>query len=179
MRLGINRAIKLINEINLNEIYDERKRDIKTISEIPNFNYEWLLDYIANLEVPYNVVRDFFNGDIVFADLNNNIYDDDWDYLCIDRNGEIYCWTEIAGNIYYLKDYGRKWIEYNEPPLSEEDKLKEEIRRKEFEKLFAEQLKKMYDEVLPKLVADENVEVKPMGDFRKFAMDVINKEEDK
>ena len=174
--LGINNAIKLIQHINFYDMYDHRVSGCKHVSEIEDFDYEWLLNYLSNLEIPYEVLKDFFEYDLTFASIDNVAKDDEPDYLVIDNDG-IYCWTEVFGITYHLKDYGVKWKEYVEPPLSEEDKLKEEIRRKEFEKLFAEQLKEMYDKVLPKLVADDMVTVKPMGDFRKFAMDVTNKEE--
>ena len=170
----INKAIKLINEINLHEIYDQRAVGIKTIPEIENFNYEELLNYIANLEIPYDVVRDFFNGDITFADLNNVPTSDDWDYLVIDTTGEIYCWTEVCGICYYLKDYNIKWKEYVEPPKTEEQKQKEAEERANLEKLFVEQFKKIAEVTLPNLIADDLSEVKPMTSFKDFIKNTNN-----
>lgn len=111
MKLGINNAIKILHETFFSEIYDHRCGELKTIDEIEDFDYEWLLNYIADLELPYEVVRQFFNSDIGFTDLNGKPTGDDWDYLVIDSDGEIYCWTEVFGIVYYLKDYGKKWLE--------------------------------------------------------------------
>jgi hypothetical protein len=111
MKLGINNAIKILHQTLFSDVFDNRYAGLKTINEIEDYDYEWLLNYIANLELPYDVVEKFFNSEINFTDLNGNPTGDDWDYLVIDNDGEIFCWTEVLGNIYYIKDYGTKWID--------------------------------------------------------------------
>lgn len=111
-KLGKSKAIKLINCMFFDEIYDYRVKKIhNSIAEIEDFDFEWLVNYLAELEIPYDVLEDFFKEDIIFADIQGKPTEDDPDYFGIDENGEIYCWTETAGTIYYLKDYGKEWKE--------------------------------------------------------------------
>lgn len=110
MKIGKNKAKILMQHIPLYNLYDDRVDGYKRPFEIENFNYDEVIYYLAELEVPYNVIKKFFDEKIKFSDMDGNKKDDEADFFGIDKKG-IYCWTEVEGNKYYLNDYGKTWKE--------------------------------------------------------------------
>ena len=176
MPLGKNKAIQLIQYIPFWNMYDNRVPGLKHVNELENFDYEELVNYLSKLNISYEVLKDFFSEDLDFCDINGEETGDESDYFVIDDDG-IYCWTEVLGRTYHLKDYNIRWKELSKEKVEEKQKRWEEQNKHSSEyntKIFEDYLK-MATEVLPKLYTSELVKVTPMPDFRNAVKSMIKK----
>ena len=119
-KLGRNKAIEiLMKSFGYGDFYDCNIQDPKTeldfvnIYDYENYDYDSLVDKVANLEVPKDIIMDFLRGEIRFANMDGKLAEDELDYLFIDTNGKIACFTEVVGNVYYLEDFNKKWRKYD------------------------------------------------------------------
>lgn len=76
------------------------------------YDFKPLFSYLESLDVPFEVAKRFVSGEIKF--LNG----DEFDYVIFYSHPyRVAVWTEIAGNIYFLDEYNKKWkdnpISYN------------------------------------------------------------------
>lgn len=119
-RLGKNNALRLmLDSVLFHDDYfvevGKQEFDFYDIKEI--FNYSKLLKYLSNLKISYEVLYEFFDGCTSYRDMKGNPQYDEHDYFVIEQDEktgdiiDIYSWTEVAGHIYRLNEYGITWKE--------------------------------------------------------------------
>lgn len=122
------------------------------------FDFEEMINYFMSLDISVEDAIKFVEGNVDFATMDNERTRDDYDNLGIDDNG-LYCWTEVLGNVYYLKDMNIKWKDY-EP--SEEEIIEKQRRDKERAKHFKEMMSELLDKTIPHIIEADLVTVKPI-----------------
>ena len=150
-----NEALRVFHHL---PFYDTYVKGGKIEKVESTFDFEQFIEYLISLDVSVDDAINFVEGNIEFATMDNKKTGDDYDNLGIDDNG-LYCWTEVLGNVYYLKDMNIKWKDY-EP--SEEEIIEQQRRDEERTKHFKEMLSKLTDVAVPCFVDSELVEVKPL-----------------
>ena len=117
-KLGKNNALRIFKDICLGDCYvnvDNQEFKLCDIQE--EFNFTKLIKYLSNLTIPYDVLYEFFDGCTSYCDMNGNPQYDEHDYFVIEQDNatheiiDIYSWTEVAGRIYRLNEYGKTWRE--------------------------------------------------------------------
>ncbi len=141
-KLGKNNALKLFHELCYCECYVNVYYKQFRLDDIQEeFDFTDLINYLSNLLIPYDVMLEFFNGNISYCDMNGNPQYDDHDYFVIEQDKDtheiidIYSWTEVAGNIYRLSEYGKTWKEGKITTVEIRERTEEEKRH--FEEMMS------------------------------------------
>lgn len=117
-KLGKNNALRIFKDICLGDCFVEVDKQSFELCDVQEeFNFTKLIKYLSNLRIPYDVLYEFFDGCTSYCDMNGNPQYDEHDYFVIEQNNDtheiidIYSWTEVAGHIYRLNNYGITWKE--------------------------------------------------------------------
>ena len=127
------------------------------------FDFEEMINYFMSLDISVEDAIKFVEGNVDFATMDNERTRDDHDNLDYSTKNGLSSWTEVLGNVYYLKDMNIKWKDY-EP--SEEEILEQQRWDEERAKHFKEMISKLVDVAIPNMMDAELVEVHPMNPMK-------------